>query len=138
MVKNSPASAGDTGSIPDLGKSHLLWSQLAPAPQLLSWCYRAQEPQLLKPTCPRACDPHQERTLQREDRAPQLGKEGKARTETKTKCIKYVCVCVCACVYMCDVCVCVYTCDIYMCVCMHVYICVMCVYICVMCVCIYV
>ena len=26
VVKNPPANAGDTGSIPDLGKSHILWS----------------------------------------------------------------------------------------------------------------
>ena len=26
MVKNSPAKAGDMGSIPGLGRSHMLWS----------------------------------------------------------------------------------------------------------------
>ena len=26
MVKNLPATAGDMGSIPDSGKSHMLWS----------------------------------------------------------------------------------------------------------------
>ena len=26
VVKNLPDNAGDTGSIPDLGRSHLLWS----------------------------------------------------------------------------------------------------------------
>ena len=35
MVKNPPANAGDTGSSPDLGKSHMPWSNQAHAPQLL-------------------------------------------------------------------------------------------------------
>ena len=26
VVKNSPANAGDTGSTPGLGRSHMLWS----------------------------------------------------------------------------------------------------------------
>ena len=26
VVKNPPAKAGDTGSIPDLGRHHVLWS----------------------------------------------------------------------------------------------------------------
>ena len=47
MVKNSPANAEDTGSIPDPGRSHLLWSNSARAPQLLNLCSRAREPQLL-------------------------------------------------------------------------------------------
>ena len=37
MVKNPPANAGDTGSSPGLGRSHVPWS---------GW---AREPQLLKP-----------------------------------------------------------------------------------------
>ena len=40
VVKNLPASAEDTGSIPGLGRSHIPWS---------NW---AREPQLLKPTHP--------------------------------------------------------------------------------------
>ena len=39
VVKNPPANAGDTGSIPGLGRSHMPWSN------------SAHEPQLLKPTC---------------------------------------------------------------------------------------
>ena len=35
MVKNPPANAGDTGSIPGLGRSHMPWSNWARAPQLL-------------------------------------------------------------------------------------------------------
>ena len=35
VVKNSPANAGDKGSIPGLGKSHNPQGKLSPAPQLL-------------------------------------------------------------------------------------------------------
>ena len=36
VVKNPSANAGDTGSIPGLGRSHMSWSNEARAPQLLS------------------------------------------------------------------------------------------------------
>ena len=36
MVKNLPANAGDMGSIPGLGRSHMLQSNEARAPQLTS------------------------------------------------------------------------------------------------------
>ena len=49
VVKNLPASAGDMGLIPDPGRSHMLQSNKACAPQLLGLCRSAQEPQLLKP-----------------------------------------------------------------------------------------
>ena len=49
VVKNPPANAGDTGSIPGLGRSHMLQSNKAHVPQLLSLRSRAREPQLLKP-----------------------------------------------------------------------------------------
>ena len=49
MVKNQPANAEDMGSIPSPGRFHMLQSNLARAPQLLSLCSRAHEPQLLKP-----------------------------------------------------------------------------------------
>ena len=49
VVKNSPANAGDTGSIPGPGRSHMPWSNYARAPQLLSLRSRAREPQLLSP-----------------------------------------------------------------------------------------
>ena len=38
MVKNLHANEGDSGLIPDLGRYHLLWSNEARAPQLLSLC----------------------------------------------------------------------------------------------------
>ena len=36
MVENLPANAGDTGSSPGLGRSHMPWSSWAREPQLLS------------------------------------------------------------------------------------------------------
>ena len=66
--KNLPANAGDTGSIPGPGKSHMPWSREAHAPQLLSLRSRACEPQLLSPRAattearvPRARAPQQEK-----------------------------------------------------------------------------
>ena len=47
MVENPPANAGDTGSIPGLGRSLLPWSNKAHVPQLLSLHSRACESQLL-------------------------------------------------------------------------------------------
>ena len=66
VVKNPPANAGNMGSIPDLGGSHVPQSNSAPAPQLLSLCSRAQEPQCprAEPTCPTACAPQREKPRQ--------------------------------------------------------------------------
>ena len=64
MVKNPPANAGDTSSIPDLGRSHIPWSKWAFLPQLLGLCSRPLEPQLLKPAPTKACVLKQEKTLQ--------------------------------------------------------------------------
>ena len=36
VVENLPANAGDTGSSPGLGGSHMLWNSWAREPQLLS------------------------------------------------------------------------------------------------------
>ena len=63
VVKNPPASAGDMGSSPGLGRSHMPRSNQARAPQLLSLRSRAREPQLLKPA-PRARAPQQEKPPQ--------------------------------------------------------------------------
>ena len=49
VVKSPPANAGDMGSSPGPGRSHMLRSNWARAPQLLSLCSRACEPQLLSP-----------------------------------------------------------------------------------------
>ena len=51
VVKNLPANAGDVGSSPGPGRSHMLRSNEAHAPQLLSLHSRAHEPQLWKPAC---------------------------------------------------------------------------------------
>ena len=50
VVTNPPANAGDTGSSPGLGRSHMPRSNQPREPQLLSLRSRACEPQLLKPT----------------------------------------------------------------------------------------
>ena len=41
VVKNRPANAGDTGSIPDLGRSHMLQSNQACSRQTLTLCSSA-------------------------------------------------------------------------------------------------
>ena len=41
VIKNPPANAGNTGSIPGLGGSHLPQTNKVHAPQLLSLCSRA-------------------------------------------------------------------------------------------------
>ena len=46
VVKDLPANAGDMGSVPHLGRSHM---PVLLAPQLLSLCSKAQERQLLNP-----------------------------------------------------------------------------------------
>ena len=64
MAKNMPANAGDTGSRPGPGRSHMPRSNEARVPQLLSLCSIAHEPQLLRlrattteAHAPRACVP---------------------------------------------------------------------------------
>ena len=42
-VKNLPANTGNTGAIPDLGRSQRSWSNWACAPQLFSLCSRVRE-----------------------------------------------------------------------------------------------
>ena len=49
VVKNPPANAGDTGSIPDPGRSHVPWRNQARMPQLLRLCSRARSLQQEKP-----------------------------------------------------------------------------------------
>jgi len=60
-------------SIPDPGRSHMLQGDEARMPQLLSLCSRTRRlqplrpyvPQILKPVCPRAHAPQQEKSPQR-------------------------------------------------------------------------
>ena len=46
VVKNPPVTAGDTGSIPDPGRSHTLQSNQASVPQQLRLCSGVQKLQL--------------------------------------------------------------------------------------------
>ena len=71
MVKNPPANAGDTGSSPGPGRSHMPQSNEARVPQLLSLLSGAHKLQLLSPrtitteACsPRARAPQQEKPPQ--------------------------------------------------------------------------
>ena len=61
---NLPADAGDSGLIPGLGRFHMLQSNQARVPQLLSLCSRACELQLLKPLCSSAHTPQEEKPQQ--------------------------------------------------------------------------
>ena len=81
MVKNPPANAGDMGSSPGPGRSHMPQSSEAHAPQLLSLRSRACEPQLLslsatttEARAPRAHALQQEKPPQWEARTLQLEK----------------------------------------------------------------
>ena len=78
VVGSPPANAGDTGSIPGLGGSHMPWSNWARVPQLLSLRSRAYEPQLPsshattpEAHAPRARAPQQEKPPQWEAHALQ-------------------------------------------------------------------
>ena len=57
VVKNSPAHAGDTSSIPDPGRFHVPWHTYAPVPQLLNVLSGAREQKRLSPRAatPEAC-----------------------------------------------------------------------------------
>ena len=59
VVKNLPANAGDTGSSPGPGRSHMPQSNQACAPQLLSLRATTTEAHV-----PRAYAPQQEKPLQ--------------------------------------------------------------------------
>ena len=65
MVKNPPANARDTGSIPGPGRVYMPRGNWACKPQLLDLCYCTCEPQLLMPMGSRACAPQQEVTAVR-------------------------------------------------------------------------
>ena len=86
VVKKPSANAGATGLIPDLGRSHLLQSDQARVLRLLSLQSRAQELQLLKPECPRACARQQEKPLQRESLTLQLQSSPRSLQLKKSPC----------------------------------------------------
>ena len=66
MVKNLPANAGDTGSIPGLGRFHMLQGYQAHVPTTNESDSEpgARESPLLKPVCPRAHTLQQEKPPQ--------------------------------------------------------------------------
>ena len=81
MVKNPPANAGDAGSIPGPGRSHLTYRGVAKPVHHNYWSLRsrAREPQLLSPRATTteagtlgAHVPQQEKPPQREACAPRL------------------------------------------------------------------
>ena len=70
MVENLPANAGDTGSSPGLGRSHMPWSNWAREPQLLSlrvWslCSATREAVIVRGPCA---------AIESDSRLPQLEK----------------------------------------------------------------
>ena len=66
--RNLPAKAGDTSSIPSLGRSYTPRSNKAHVPQLLSLCSRARQPQLLSP-CAATTEARSPRALLRNKRS---------------------------------------------------------------------
>ena len=78
MVENLPANAGDTGSSPGLGRSHMPRSNWAREPQLLSmrvWslCSATREAAIVRPA-------------HRDEEGPPLAASRESlRTETKTQ-----------------------------------------------------
>ena len=64
MVENEPASAGDTGSVPDLRRSHMPWAPRSPratTPEPALWSPGAAT---TEPMRPRALALQQEKALQ--------------------------------------------------------------------------
>ena len=67
MIKNPPANAGDTGSIPGPGRSHMPQSNEARAPQLLKPA--SLEPVLCNKRSPRSPQAEKARTQQQRPNA---------------------------------------------------------------------
>ena len=88
MVENLPANAGDTGSSPGLGGSHMPWSGWAREPQLLSlriWslCSATREAAVVRgPRTAMKSGPHT--TMKSGPHLPQLEK-ALARTKDSTQ-----------------------------------------------------
>ena len=78
VVENLPANAGDMGSSPGLGRSHMPWSGWAREPQLLSLC--------LEPVLRNGRGRDNERPANRNEEWPLLAATRESpRTETKTQ-----------------------------------------------------
>ena len=92
VVKNLPSNAGDTGSSPGPGRSHMPQSNSAREPQLLSLLSTACEPQLLKPVClePMLCNKRShrnEKPAHRNEEEPLLAAtRGSPRAVPQTQC----------------------------------------------------
>ena len=79
MVENLPANAGDAGSSPGLGRSHMPRSNYAREPQLLSLC-------VWEPVLRNKRGRDSERPVHRHEEWPPLAATGESpRTETKTQ-----------------------------------------------------
>ena len=78
MVESLPANAGDTGSSPGLGGSHMPRSNWAREPQLLSLHFCS--------LCSATRGRNSERPVHRDEEWPPLAATGESpRTETKTQ-----------------------------------------------------
>ena len=92
VVMNLPANAGDTGSSPGPGRSHMPQSNQAREPQLLSLRSRAREPQPLSPRAQSSCSATREATTMRslrtatEEQPPLAAARESANTATKAQC----------------------------------------------------
>ena len=86
MVENLPANAGDTGSSPGLGRSHMPRSNWAREPQLLSLRATITEPARLEPVLRNKTGRDSERPTHRDEEWPPLAATGESpRTEMKTQ-----------------------------------------------------
>ena len=86
MVENPPANAGDPGSSPGLGRSHMPRSNWAREPQLLSPCAATTEPVRLEPVLHNKRGRDSERPAHHDEEWPPLAAtRGSPCTETKTQ-----------------------------------------------------
>ena len=90
MVKNLPASAGDTGSTPDLGRPHMAGSTQACAPQLLSRCPGGGKSQELSPQAAAAAAPALRGQAAQQGKPPQLEKARQQQQRPSTAKNKYI------------------------------------------------
>ena len=82
VVKNPPANAGDTGLMPSLGRSHLLWDNYTCVLQILKPLRpRARAPQQETPPQPEACSLQ----LECSHHSPQLESSLSSHAATKTQ-----------------------------------------------------
>ena len=86
MVKNPPANAGDMGSSPGPGRSHVLQSHKARVPQLLSPCATTTETRKPRARAPQQEKPRNEKPAHRNKEQPPLATTRESlRAATKTQ-----------------------------------------------------